>query len=566
MVPLRKITGFLPVLMALGVWLLPGMSGFAQGRLEKRISIKLSQKPLKQALAEIGRKGDFYFSYNTTILKGDSLVNLAEENRTVRQLLDKLLGDHYEYLESGRYIILLPKAAPPPAKTYMLSGTVVDGTTKEKISQASVYESTQLVSTLTDTNGFFRLRLRDRNPHAVIVVSKQLYRDTLMLIEAGHDQQLTLFIERDRIAELSPFVVHHRPVEKTWLGRWFLSSKAIIQSRNLIDFFASKPIQFSLTPGLGTHGAMGAQVINKFSLSLVGGYTAGVNGFEMAGAFNIDKNEVKYVQYAGVFNVVGGKMTGMQLAGGYNLDMDSLHGFQASGAGNNVKGGVRGVQLSGGFNRVEKALEGVQLAGGFNMVNAGVSGVQLAGGLNSSKGTMKGLQMSAVVNYARNLKGVQIGLVNIADTSSGYMIGLVNIVRNGYHKVTVSATELLPVNVAYKTGSRSFYSILQAGWSADPHEKAYSVGLGIGTEMTVSRRLAWVNEFSCSHFYLGSKSGTPLLYRWQSFLQMPVTKKMALFAGPAFSIYQADHAEPAAGYKTMPGTASFGWAAGINFF
>jgi hypothetical protein len=165
------------------------------------------------------------------------------------------------------------------------------------------------------------------------------------------------------------------------------------------------------------------------------------------------------------------------------------------------------------------------------------------------------------------LKGVQIGLINIADTSSGYMIGLVNIVKKGYHTLTVSSNEILPVNVAYKTGSRRLYSILQAGWSPGTNEKAYSIGFGIGHELPVSKRLAWMTELSISYFYLGNREGTPVLYRLQSCLQVQVAKKISLFAGPAFSIYNAGPAHPATGYKTtMPGTTSFGWSAGINFF
>lgn len=124
--------------------LLFGPGALAQGKLEKHISIKVNQKPLKQVLADIGRKGDFFFSYNTNILKGDSLVNLAEEDRTIKQILDKLLGN-YEFVESGRYIIILQKATAPPVKIYTISGYVTDRATKEKISNASIYENNQLV-------------------------------------------------------------------------------------------------------------------------------------------------------------------------------------------------------------------------------------------------------------------------------------------------------------------------------------------------------------------------------------------------------------------------------------
>jgi hypothetical protein len=581
------------------VFFLSLSSALAQGKLDKKITIKVHQKSLKTVLMEIGRKGDFYFSYNTNIINGDSLVNVYAEHKTVRQVLDKLLGGNYEYVESGKYVILLQRATALPVKVFTISGYVIDGDTKQKIGNVSVYESNQLVSTLTDTSGYFRLRLKDRSSHAVIVVSKQSYRDTLLLVEAGYDQQFTFSIEQARVTELSPFVVNHRSVEKTWLGRWFISSREVIQSMNLIDFFANKPIQFSLTPGLGTHGRMAAQVVNKFSLNVIGGYTAGINGFEIAGVFNIDKNDVKYVQYAGTFNTVGGKVTGMQIAGGYNLDLDSLHGFQAAGAGNNVKGGLQGVQLSGVFNRVEKkimgvqatgvynqdldTIKGVQLSGLYNYVQNGVTGVQAAGGINRVKGRtdgmqvagigniskkeMHGVQISSLFNYTRNLKGVQIGLVNIADTSSGYMLGLINIVKSGYHTLTISSNEVLPINIAYKTGSRRLYSILLAGFDVGANEKAYSVGFGIGSDLPVSGRLSVATELTMQNFYLGSWDHTPALYRLQSCLQVHLAKKLSLFAGPAFSLYNSDHVLPVSGYKTtMPRTSSFGWTAGINFF
>ena len=592
------ITRSREILILLMVFSLSWSSALAQGKLDKKITIKAHQKSLKTVLVEIGRKGDFYFSYNTTIINGDSLVNVYAEHKTVRQVLDKLLGGNYEYVESGKYVILLQRAVALPVKGFSISGYVIDGNTREKISNASVYESNQLVSTLTDTSGYFRLKLKDRSTHAVIVVSKQSYRDTLLLVESGYDQQFTFSIEQARVMELSPFVVNHRPVEKTWLGRWFLSSKEVIQSMNLIDFFADKPIQFSLTPGLGTHGRMAAQVVNKFSLNVIGGYTAGINGFEIAGVFNIDKNDVKYVQYAGAFNTVGGKVTGIQVAGVYNLDLDSMRGVQAAGAGNNVKGGVQGVQLSGVFNKVEKkivgvqatgvynhdldTIKGVQLSGVYNNVQNGVTGVQAAGAINRVKGVtdgvqlaglanvsqkaIRGVQISSLYNYTKNLKGVQIGLINVADTSSGYMLGLINIVKKGYHVLTISSNEVLPINIAYKTGRRQLYSILLAGFGVG-NEKAYSMGFGIGSDLSFSGRLSVATELTLQNFYLGNWDQNPTLYRLQSCLQVHLAKKISLFAGPAFSLYNSDHEIPASGYKTtMPRSTSFGWTAGINFF
>src|SRR3546814_16471504 len=93
-------------------------------------------------------------------------------------------------------------------------------------------------------------------------------------------------------------------VERTRLGRFFVSSGQRIQSLNLRGFFTESPVQVSLMPGLSTQGRMSAQVVNNFSVNLIGGYTAGLNGMEMAGVFNMNKKDVGPVKIAGGFNVV----------------------------------------------------------------------------------------------------------------------------------------------------------------------------------------------------------------------------------------------------------------------
>ena len=52
---------------------------------------------------------------------------------------------------------------------------------------------------------------------------------------------------------------------------------------------------------------------------------------------------------------------------------------------------------------------------------------------------MNGAQVAGVFNYAKKLRGVQIGLINVSDTSDGYSIGLLNLVKQGYHKISLFA-------------------------------------------------------------------------------------------------------------------------------
>jgi hypothetical protein len=535
----------------------------AQSSLEKKLTLTIRQRSLTQTLTDIGRKGGFFFSYNTTILNGDSLVNVHADRLPVRQILEQLLGPGYEYSENGKYIIILQRPnAPPdasPIRLYTISGYIKDDSTHEKISNVSVYESGQLVSTLTDTNGFFRLRLKERERFstASVVISKQFYHDTVLFVRSGYDREFTLNITREKISDLTPFVVTHR-VEKTWLGRLFLSSRAVVQSLNIVNYLADKPVQLSLTPGLGTHGRMNSQVVNKVSLNIIGGYTFGMNGVELAGIFNIDRKDVGYVQAAGIFNVVGGKVKGVQLAGIHNHDLDSVSGVQAAGNSNVVRGSLSGVQLSGIANLVIKDVKGMQGAGIVNVVWEKTSGVQLAGIVNESRKAVDGVQISGIVNYTKKLKGVQIGLVNLADTSSGFMFGLINIVKHGRHQLTLSSNEMLPMILSYRTGSHKMYNILQAGFDPGRNEKVYSYGFGIGNEWTFSPHLALNTELLCTSQMTGNGRELPHVFRLQTLLTAKLAKGVAVFAGPALSLSSASQAVERDGYKTVLPRAGYG--------
>jgi len=499
-------------------------SARAQADLEKKLSLSIRQRSLTQTLTDIGRKGGFIFSYNTTILNGDSLVDVHADHLSVREILDRLLGPGYEYSPNGKYIIILQRPPPPPEappiRLYTISGYIKDEGTKEKLSNVSVYESGQLVSTLTDTNGFFRLRLsqRERVTTAMVVVSKQFYRDTILFIRSGYDREFTLDISREKVADLTPFVVTHR-VEKTWLGRILLSSRAVVQSLNIVNYLADKPVQMSLTPGLGTHGRMGAQVVNKVSLNIIGGYTFGMNGVELAGVFNIDRKDVSGVQAAGIVNVVGGKVRGVQLAGIHNHNLDSMKGVQAAGVSNLVQGNFAGVQLAGTVNVVRERTDGVQVSG--------------------------------LVNYTKKLRGVQIGVINLADTSSGFMFGLVNIVKHGRHQLTLSSNEMLPVILSYRSGGRKLYNILLFGYDPGRNEKTYAYGFGIGNEWTFSRHLALNTEVLENTLLVGHGRELPQVLRLQMLFNVKLAKGLSIFAGPAFSVaWPGPTAEPD-GYKTI---------------
>ncbi|MGO4288495.1 LA_2272 family surface repeat-containing protein [Chitinophaga sp. RAB17] len=587
------------------------MSVAAQNLLNKTVSIEARQRPLSEVLTLISKQGGFYFSYLTTMLPQDSLVSISEKNKSVKHILDMLLSD-YQYKESGNYIILLKKSSGQSQVYYLISGVVTDKKTGQRLPNASVYERQQLISTLTNNDGYFRLRLKDKYPTAAISVSKDLYADTSLFLTTGYDQEVAVSISPTTYQLKTVDITGHSRVEKTWFAKVFLSSRQKLTSLNIGAFLADKPYQVSLTPGLGTHGRMSGQVVNKFSVNVLGGYTAGVDGVEIGTAFNIVKNDMKDVQIAGLVNVVGGKTRGVQLAGFHNNVLDSMIGLQASGFSNITESSLRGVQItgavgqvygnmngaqiqglvgitrgntigwqvSGALNYTKGNLEGLQLSGIANYSEKDANGVQLAGAGNISRGIMKGVQISGIFNYARQMDGVQIGLVNIADSVNGYSIGIINIVRRGYKKVVLFSTDVLPYNIAWKAGRSELYSILLGGFGTGENNNGWSIGYGIGKNIPLNKVLSLAAEVTAQNTWQGSWNHNTQIYRMQPSLNVKLSKRISLFAGPALSIAVADDEnkiDPTRHYINfgehypsfnMGSSAKgwLGWQAGISLF
>jgi hypothetical protein len=612
---------------------LPVASLRAQSALERKISIDVTNRRLADVLRLISNRGNFYFSYNSIIIKPDSLVTLTASNRSVKQVLDQLFDNRYQFRENSNYIIIrrsavsntqVTRQTPTEEKLYTVTGFVLDGETGEKVSNASIYEKQRLVSTLTNTDGYFSIKLKSRYKTASLTVSRQSYDDTTVVIQPTYNQQVVIAIMPAEIVSNAvtiapadfekpdtlitapaPDSIGYRTlaqedsnqVEKTRLGKFFLSTKQQIQSLNVRKFFAERTFQVSVIPGVGTQGKLSGQVENNFSFNVFGGYTGGVNIVEIGGLFNINKRHVKYAQAAGLFNIAGGTVTGAQTAGLHNTALKHVRGLQAAGISNIAKGSFIGVQTAGIANHLGDSMVGAQLAGIVNHAENNVQGAQVAGignfthnmdgaqiaGItNFTRDTVKGVQVAGILNYAKKLNGVQIGLINIADTSTGYSFGLINIVLKGYHKISLSSDETTNLGLAFKTGTYRFYSIFLASANLGDSNKIYSYGYGFGSEFPLIKKWMTLNaELTSQYLYLGDWSKLNLLSKIHLHANFKFGKYFSIFAGPSFAVYYTKQTAvptdrfkdmvPAKGYHTFDlwddrVKGWLGWQAGISFF
>ncbi len=537
----------LRVLLFIVLCIVPAIHGSAQHHLNRPVNLQVHKQPIASVLQEVGRQAGFSFSYNSRLFPSDSLVSVTARNLPVRHVLDSLFHNRFEYKESGNHIII---QLPSTSDIWYLSGYVFDQRTGERIRDVSVYETQQLVATLTNDEGYFRLKLKDKHPTATINIRKAWYMDTSVVLKPGANQELTVSISPKSFL-LDTLVVS--PVEKSWLTNLFLSSRQKAQNLNLGKFLVDRPYQTSIVPGVGTHGKLGSHVVNKFSFNILGGYTAGLQGVEIGGIFNIVKENMSFLQIAGVFNMTGGyvegvqisgvfnqsldSVTGLQLGGAMNLSSGSIEGMQTSGAVNYTAGKTRGMQLTGAVNYSAESVKGMQLSGLANYSGGSVNGMQLTGAANITAADMKGVQLSGFLNYAKTIDGVQIGIINVADSSTRFSFGLLNLFRNGYYKLSMSYQEAIPYNLSLSTGTKKLYNILMVGVNPEPGKQNFSYGLGFGALFELNKTFSIAPEASAQYSYRGDRLAFGMLYRGQGLLNCNITKHITAFAGPSLTFY-----------------------------
>ncbi|WP_157501505.1 hypothetical protein [Echinicola vietnamensis] len=456
---------------------------FAQSNLDRKISLKDEKEiTIGQALKKVSDDQDFFFSYNSNILPEDSLVQVNGFSGDVRGLLNVMLGDRYEFIETSGYIVI--RYAPNRlyleegddeqiGKNWIVKGRIKDLKSDELIAYASVYEQTMLTSSITDKNGYFELKLKDPNASVMITVSKEDYRDTTFMLLPPFDIQASPKKGKFRYY---PNGSGDENLQDTFLGRMMIGFRQRMQGMNIGNFFAEMPVQVSLVPRLSTHGMMNSQIINHASFNIIGGYTAGTNGIELGGIFNINRKDANYLQAAGIFNLVGGNISGVQLAGISNRVLGSGAGLQAAGLFN-VSGPFEGLQLAGIYNKAKSS-----------------HGLQIGGLGNISKGHTDN-QLSGLFNIGKNVSGFQLtSLLNVAD-SSAYPIGLINIIKNGEKSFTVGFDELKNMMFTVRTGGTYSYGILGLAYATEDRMYNWAIDAGLGLHTVNTRWFDLDTEF-----------------------------------------------------------------------
>ncbi|QQR86430.1 MAG: hypothetical protein IPJ76_17880 [Flavobacteriales bacterium] len=569
-------------------------SASAQGILKRTVDVRANNVRLADALHLVAQDGHFKLSYNAAVVNGDSIVDVATGVTTVEKALERLLGKDRTLKESGEHVIILgPRQGK---KKFVVTGNVVDALTGHAVARASVYEVRERASALTDGRGTFALEASGRQERTALRISRVAYQDTIVFVDRAGKLGRIRLMPKETMPMLS---VRQPEVERLDLSSALVRGKQADIAANL-EYAEVRKWQVSLVPTVGTNGKVSGAMVNKMSFNAIGGYSRGLDGFELAGAFNMERRDVKGVQLAGLTNLVGGNTSGVQIAGAVNHTMlslngmqvagfanvvwDTLSGVQLAGAVNVLKGGMQGTQISGLANLTTENCNGAQISGAANvtlkdvhrwqasgLLNYGksVSGAQITGGANVALDSVGGGQVAGLLNYARDVtggqvtgmlnvalrsvrggqvgfvnvarkcEGGQLGFLNVADTITGASIGFLSFAWRGYHRVDVHYDEVFPVSVVLRTGTHRFYNTFSYSPEIDGR---WGFGYGAGTELGWPKRHTVNIELMAEHVnedtvWIGAVNIRSSLSVFYSYA---IADRFVVSAGPSLNVLATD--------------------------
>ncbi len=307
-----------------------------------------------------------------------------------------------------------------------------------------------------------------------------------------------------------------------------------------------RDVQLTFITPLGTNGIAAVNTVNRISLNVIGGISGGVEGFEAASVFNITRGRVRGVQMAGMLNTARTAQDAIQLSGFLNFNQQQEGGIALAGFANIAPKGMAAVQGSGFLNVAQQT--DLQAAGFANVAQS-VKGIQLAGFANVAQ-SVQGAQVSGFINVAKNVKGIQLGIINVCDSIDGVPIGLINIVRkNRFDRWEIAASEGFHVQVAYKIGVPRFYTMLSGGVQFDNGQDRWGLGMGLGTQRALGRRIFSQTELISHTIYEDNgddfwETDLNLLNQLKMTFSVQLAPHFELFAGPTLNVLVSDYDQP----------------------
>ena len=168
--------------------------------LEKKISLTLTNTPLKEVLQQLSLEGNIRFSYSSTAISVDQKITFTCRETPIREILNKILGErNIEWLAVEDQIVLKRKRADQSARiakqvkalpSFVISGYLRDTLTGEALIGANVIVRELSTGTTANPYGYYSLSL----PLGIheVEFSYLGYREEVRSVELNRDTTISI--------------------------------------------------------------------------------------------------------------------------------------------------------------------------------------------------------------------------------------------------------------------------------------------------------------------------------------------------------------------------------------
>jgi hypothetical protein len=188
-------------------WLLLFSSPAVSQNLQQKITLKLTNRTISDALEEITSLTKINFSFNPRDLPVDKIITVEAKNRSVAGILEEVLWPNgIDFLKVESHVVLKPRISPEAHKTkptarapsrFTVSGYLRDKHTGEALIGANVYVKATTTGSMTNGYGFFSITL----PVSTypIVFSFMGYKEVQMEINLNENTRLSVEMEESKL-------------------------------------------------------------------------------------------------------------------------------------------------------------------------------------------------------------------------------------------------------------------------------------------------------------------------------------------------------------------------------
>jgi hypothetical protein len=181
--------------------------------LEKQITIKKQNTTLYNALNLISEKADCFFIYDSETVENDKHVKLESDHLPLKKVLDNILQNpELEYKVIDQHILIyraikvqlankkIQASAHDSTTNIIVKGHIYDNLDKKPIPFASVGIQEQNTGTITNSDGYFIVKVPSEYSGVSLIVSHLGYLSQNIPVKLLNEQKVDIFLDRKIIS------------------------------------------------------------------------------------------------------------------------------------------------------------------------------------------------------------------------------------------------------------------------------------------------------------------------------------------------------------------------------